>query len=345
MSAELATLVHPSETLQVSARAITHNCHLFGANPLLTASPYLLQSSVSLPAFRTFVSFLEDETPPITTELFPELLQLCAEFDFPILSERLSEFRNSPAFAKAAPPEDFHAHLRLTTLEDRVYRSEASLSKLRVDFAAVLERLSRLESKNAKKRPHVRERSIDSSIVSNFPTLFADFREKKFSLLWRGSRDGFRARDFHERCDRHANTLTIILDTNNNIFGGFTPVVWESRKWNGTFGSDNNCRKADESLKSFIFTIRNPHNVPARKFALRKERKNEAIECDGEWGPHFGDISIFDGCNAHPNNEASGFGSIYINDTGIGGDAGESTFFAGANTFQVKEIEVFEIRG
>jgi GTPase SAR1 family protein len=27
-------------------------------------------------------------------------------------------------------------------------------------------------------------------------------------LLWRGSRDGFRSRDFHRRCDGHANTLT-----------------------------------------------------------------------------------------------------------------------------------------
>jgi hypothetical protein len=40
--------------------------------------------------------------------------------------------------------------------------------------------------------------------------------------------DAFRANQFHRRCDGHANTLTVILDTKGNIFGGFTPVEWES---------------------------------------------------------------------------------------------------------------------
>jgi hypothetical protein len=35
--------------------------------------------------------------------------------------------------------------------------------------------------------------------------------------------------------------------------------------------------KADPSLKSFLFTLKNPHNVPARKFALREKDKAIAI--------------------------------------------------------------------
>jgi hypothetical protein len=61
-------------------------------------------------------------------------------------------------------------------------------------------------------------------IVAHFPDIFAEFRGKRLSLLWRGGRDGFGARDFHRRCDGHANTLTLILDTKGNTFGGFTPV-------------------------------------------------------------------------------------------------------------------------
>jgi hypothetical protein len=71
-----------------------------------------------------------------------------------------------------------------------------------------------------------------SLIVADFPALFAEFRGKRFTLLWRGSRDGFGARDFRRRCDGHAPTLTLIQDTKRNIFGGFTPVEWESREWN-----------------------------------------------------------------------------------------------------------------
>jgi hypothetical protein len=101
----------------------------------------------------------------------------------------------------------------------------------------------------------------NSAIVPDFPKLFEDFMKKQFTLLWRGSRDGFGARDFHGRCDRHPNTLTVILDTNGNIFGGFTPVEWES--------PSKLCNKIDPSEKSFLFTLKNPHNVPARRFALR----------------------------------------------------------------------------
>jgi hypothetical protein len=59
----------------------------------------------------------------------------------------------------------------------------------------------------------------NSAIVLDFPKLFEDFKEKQFTLLWRGSGDGFRVNDFHNRCDRHSNTLTVILDTKGNIIG------------------------------------------------------------------------------------------------------------------------------
>jgi hypothetical protein len=84
---------------------------------------------------------------------------------------------------------------------------------------------------------------LDSVIVSDFPAIFAEFRGKRFSLLWRGCRDGFGASQFHGRCDGHGNTLIVILDTEGNIFGGFTPVVWESRVWDGEPGKANNCHK------------------------------------------------------------------------------------------------------
>jgi hypothetical protein len=81
--------------------------------------------------------------------------------------------------------------------------------------------------------------------------------------------------------------MTVILDTEGNIFGGFTPVAWESRKWNGLYFEKNNCLKADASLRSFLFTLINPHNVSARKFALKTEERKRAIACDSEWGHLF----------------------------------------------------------
>jgi hypothetical protein len=65
---------------------------------------------------------------------------------------------------------------------------------------------------------------LDFVIISDFPDIFAEFRGKRFWLLWQGDRDGFRAREFHRCCDGHTDTLTVILDQQGNVFGGFTPL-------------------------------------------------------------------------------------------------------------------------
>jgi hypothetical protein len=36
--------------------------------------------------------------------------------------------------------------------------------------------------------------------------------------------------------------------------------------------------KADDSQKSFIFSLKNPHNIGPRRFPLRAEKKTEAIQ-------------------------------------------------------------------
>jgi hypothetical protein len=172
---------------------------------------------------------------------------------------------------------------------------------------------------------------FSSLIVATFPALLAEFTGKQFTLLWRGSRDGFGTRDFHFRCDGHANTLLLIRDTKGNIFGGFTPVEWES----------TGCLKPDPSLKSFLFTLKNPHLFPARKFALTAKGQVEAIVCSPLSGPNFCDVRVSDSCNANSESATSRFGNSYVNDTGLR----RKTFFTGSKRFTVKEIEVFEITG
>jgi hypothetical protein len=187
------------------------------------------------------------------------------------------------------------------------------------------------EEKAIASAPALPSSQWNSAIVPDFPELLGDFKQKRFTLLWRGSRDGFGAGDFHIRCDGHPNTLTVILDTKGNIFGGFTPVEWESRR-KAPYG------KADPSLKSFLFTLKNPHNVPARRFALKAEKRDEAIFCISNHGPHFIDLVVSDNCNEKTSSSASIFGNRYTNDTGLDGNM----FFTGSAHFQVKEIEVFE---
>jgi hypothetical protein len=186
--------------------------------------------------------------------------------------------------------------------------------------------------------------SLGSQIILDFPDIFAEFRGKQIWLLWRGSRDGFSASEFHRRCDGKPNTLIVILDTKGNIFGGFTPTEWESRIWNGKDGRASNLFKADNTQSSFLFTVKNPNNIPPRKFPLKTDRRDFAIVCDSKLGPHFSDIGVSDHCRTNSDSYCFLFGNSYTNDIGMGGNPPESTFLCGGKRFRVSEIEVFMIK-
>jgi hypothetical protein len=133
------------------------------------------------------------------------------------------------------------------------------------------------------------------------------------------------------------------LDTGGTVLGGFTPLQWESRVWSGKIREENSCRKCDDRLNSFLFTLKNQHKTPARKFALKAERNQFAIQCACSYGPIFGgcyrsDIGVCNDCNAK-NNSYTCLGEADTNDTGLE----DTIFFAGFQSFKVREIEVFEI--
>jgi hypothetical protein len=173
-----------------------------------------------------------------------------------------------------------------------------------------------------------------SFVVDTFPPLFDEFRGMQFNLLWSGGRDGFRARDFHSHCDGHANTLTLIRDLNGNVFGGFTPVPWQT-------GTADGQAITDESQKSFLFTLRNPHNLGPRKFGMQTGLEDHAIICNPSQGPNFANVVVVDNCNKSSENLTNWdyLEDFYENLTLIDG----ATLLTGSTRFTVKEIEVFEI--
>jgi hypothetical protein len=135
------------------------------------------------------------------------------------------------------------------------------------------------------------ESALDSKIVSAIPSILKEFFGKSIRLLYRGSRDSFGSRNFHTKCDGIGSTLTLIETSRHNIFGGYTPCVWSST------GGD----VMDASGRTFLFTLKNPHNVSARKFTYVKGKK--AIFCHSGDGPSFGggvDIRVLDGAMRTP---------------------------------------------
>ena len=49
-----------------------------------------------------------------------------------------------------------------------------------------------------------------------------------YTLIFKASRDGYKAEDFHRKCDGKNFTVTIIETTNGRIFGGFTDAQWNN---------------------------------------------------------------------------------------------------------------------
>jgi hypothetical protein len=118
------------------------------------------------------------------------------------------------------------------------------------------------------------------------------------------------------------------LDTNGNIFGGFTPLVWRrSNNWD---------EFKDPSRTSFLFTLENPFNVPPMKFPVKSARAI-AIKHMPTRAPFFGkDLGLW------YEEDSDGFtdlGIEYEYKLAVPGDR----FLTGAKKLSIKEIEMFEI--
>lgn len=157
------------------------------------------------------------------------------------------------------------------------------------------------------------QQMMDLMKVCEFPL------NQKWKLLYRASRDGFSAADFHSRCDDKKNTLTIIKTTSGCVFGGFTEKDW----------SGNEVDKYDAN--AFIFSFINKEDKPMK---IKCKSPSYAIYCSSGCGPVFGtghDIYV---CN----NSNTNFGSYSIPESyPIKSD----TFLAGSNDFLVADIEVY----
>jgi hypothetical protein len=105
-----------------------------------------------------------------------------------------------------------------------------------------------------------------------------DFRARAAAanLLFRSTRDGATAATFHAHCDEQGPTLTLIKDTDGNVFGGYTQKDWGSPEvWE--FVSDP---------AAFLISVFNPYGAPPMLFSSIGGRCS--ILRDLSYGPYFG---------------------------------------------------------
>jgi hypothetical protein len=107
----------------------------------------------------------------------------------------------------------------------------------------------------------------------------------EFKLLFRGSHDGLTREKFHELCDNHSHTVTIVkVEDSDEILGGYNPIEWKS---SGGFKSTKN---------SFIFSFKNADKIENHILSRVVSETNAVHNCSFS-GPKFGksDLIIFGG--------------------------------------------------
>jgi hypothetical protein len=193
------------------------------------------------------------------------------------------------------------------------------------------------ERRFSKPRPMLTNQ-IDSTIISSIPSLFSDLNAGSYRLLYRGSRDGFNSAPLQGKVDGHGHTITLIETAKGFVFGAYVVCPWDSRKgWQG-----------DDSLQTFLFTLKNPHNIGSRTFKMISGQKDYVLYSDGRvspwlvWIGYGGAISISSPGEGSVIGHNSGFGtpsSTFENDTGLSGP----TVFTREDPFTLKELEIFEL--
>jgi hypothetical protein len=144
----------------------------------------------------------------------------------------------------------------------------------------------------------------------------------RFTLLYRGSRDGFLASGFHNKVADLKPTLTLVESVQGKVFGGYTDQDWTATE------------NYKSSQNSFLFSV-----TAKEKYPLNKNQQDQAIYAHSQSLSTFGanhDLSIANKCNENTTSFAA-LGKTYD----AKGKSKEA--LTGANNFTVKDIEVFRI--
>ena len=201
-----------------------------------------------------------------------------------------------------------------------------------------------LFSSQLREKVNVFELNIDSKILNteeiseNFfifkklKEIYAYNRYIKLNLIYRASRDGDLAKDFHFKCDFIGPNLTLIKTKKDFVFGGFTIKTWK-HLFKDINNDDPECGTELKDEQAFGFSLN------LNKIYENGKQDESIIYCNSNYGPCFKNFffKIFDRC---------------FENGGICGIGDESNFIGieedfeingGEQKFDVDEIEVFQI--
>ena len=198
-----------------------------------------------------------------------------------------------------------------------------------------------IPSSNSKPERKSKLSDIDSIIFKKEenPFLFSKIKELNpnnrmiiYNLVYRATRDGDSAKNFHSKCDFIGPNLCLIKTKKGFIFGGFTYKGWKHMfKDIKKDDPENGTELKDE--KAFTFSINE------KKIYKNGKINENAIYCNNKYGPVFKNnfFKIYDECLKN--------GGICgkIEESNFEGQEKEYEFNGGEEKFEVEELEVFQI--
>ena len=189
--------------------------------------------------------------------------------------------------------------------------------------------LSKIEQSNIYEENLSQSQILTNDQAKDLVSLCEFSFDDEWSLIYRASRDGYGARDFHFKCDDHSPTLTLLKAKQSKfIFGGYTEVTWES----------SNQWKSDPN--TFIFSLTNKENKPCK---MKTTDVDKSIYCSQRYGPTFGGgFDIFIENNANVSTQSfSNLGWTYEHPLYSCKTNEAQSFLAGSYKFQLDEVEVY----
>jgi len=148
-------------------------------------------------------------------------------------------------------------------------------------------------------------------------------------LLYRASRDGWTAADFHLMCDGKGATIVVVKSSDGYIFGGYTDVAWVT----------NPAHKS--SSVSFLYSLKDHAGIGPVKMPIKINQRGHAVCRYSGHGPIFGggsDLSI-----ATKANEIASCISTIGHTYELPANCSDKHFLTGSRTFTVSEFEVFRV--
>ena len=160
--------------------------------------------------------------------------------------------------------------------QEIINKLQINVNELTDNVNKLTERVKMLETKEKedKEIPYLNDSKIipnDFEKAKAIKNWIDPFRNIKFELLFRKSRDGSSATTFHKLCDNKGPTLTLVETNKGYKFGGYTPFSFQSKV--GYSPKNDN--------QTFIFSL----NL-MKKFVGAKE--DSLVYFDPSFGPCFG---------------------------------------------------------